>query len=96
MHRENGCPKHHKDCRYNLKTLANRNQKNEVHPLAIKLTEAFTNALMEKMLTTAWCIDLARIALAAELIARAEGKAAMFAENKVRQKIERDKGVRIR
>ena len=89
------CSKHHSGCRYKLKTLKTRNEKNDIHPLAIDLTELYMQAIREGKPTTAWCIDLARTALTAELIAEMERKPKMYAENMIRQRVERDKGVRI-
>lgn len=92
----NTCPKHHPGCKYKLKTLTSRKQKNEIHPLAIELTKLYTQALREGKGDTAWCIDLARTALTYEQIAEMEGKSELFVQNKIREKIERDKGVTIR
>ncbi len=95
------CSKHWPGCKYKLKTVTRYGQpgerkKNEIHPLAIDLTELYIQAAKEGKPATAWCIDLARTALTAELIAEMEGKPEMFAQNKIREKIEKDKGVRIR
>lgn len=89
------CSKHWPGCKYKLKILKTRKQKNEIHPLAVDLTELYIQACREGKHATAWCIDLARTALTAELIAEMEGKPEMYAQNKIRQKIERDKGVKI-
>ncbi len=90
------CSKSWPKCIYELKTCMKREQKNKIHPIAIELTELFTNALISNLPNTAWCIDLARTAISWELIAKAEKKPELFVQNKIRQKIERDKGVKIR
>jgi hypothetical protein len=90
------CVHHHPGCRYKLKVLKTRKEKNEIHPIAVKLTELYAQAAMEKKHATAWCIDLARTAFTYEQIAEMEGKPALFVQNKIREKIERDKGVKIR
>ena len=99
--RSSQCSRYHSGCKYKLKTVTRYGQssgrkKNEIHPMAIGLTELYIQAVKEGKGATAWCIDLARTALTAELIADMEGKPEMYAENMIRQKIERDKGVRIR
>lgn len=88
------CPKLWPNCIYTLKSWPN-NKKNKVHPLAADLVNLFVNALASDLPNTAWCIDLAKTALSYELIAKAEGKPELFVQNKIRQKIERDKGCRI-
>ncbi len=98
--RSSQCSKLHANCKYKLKTIKRYGQssgrkKNEIHPIAIDLTKLYIQAAKEGKPATAWCIDLARTALTAELIADMEGKPEMYAQNKVRHKIERDKGVRI-
>ncbi len=95
------CAHHHSGCKYKLKTISRYgqpgfNKKNEIHPLAIELTKLYTQALREGKGNTAWCIDLARTALTYEQIAEMEGKPELFVQNKIREKIERDKGVTIR
>lgn len=87
-----------KKINYKPKTLKKRNEKNKIHPLGIKLTELFVEALNSNppLPNTAWCIDLACTAIGWELVAAAEGNPELFVQNKIRQKIERDKGVRIR
>lgn len=83
-------------CIYVPKTLVKRGEKNKIHPIAVELTGLFAEALNNNLPNTAWCIDLAREAMGWELIARAEGKPELFVQNHIRQKIEKDKGVRIR
>jgi hypothetical protein len=90
------CHHIHSGCRYKLKILKTRKEKNELHPLAIKLTELYAQAAIEGKTATAWCIDLARTAFTYEQIAEMEGKPALFVQNKIKEKIERDKGVTIR
>lgn len=90
------CPKHWPNCIYIPKTLTHRKEKNKIHPLAVELAGLFANALVGGLPHTAWCIDLAKTALAYELIAKAENKPELFVQNKIREKIEKDKGVRIR
>lgn len=89
------CPKTWPKCIYKPKTVVGK-QKNKIHPLAIGLAEMFTDALLSNLPNTAWCIDLAKTALGWELIAQAEGKPELFVQNKIRHKIEKDKGVKIR
>ncbi len=93
---QTGCIHHHSGCRYKLKILKTRKEKNEIHPLAIDLSKLYIQALKEGKGATAWCIDLARTALTYEQIAEIEGKPALFVENEIRKKIERDKGITIR
>ena len=96
------CPKLHPDCIYIPKTRhffgseRKRKERNLVHPVAANLTVLFIRALANDLPNTAWCIDLARTAISWELIAKAENKPELFVQNKIRQKIERDKGVKIR
>lgn len=94
--RKGACPSRHQGCTYTLKTLKKPKDKNKVHPVAESLCEIFVEALMAKLPNTAWCIDLARTALAAELIAEAKGlKTDLFVMTAIRDKIEKDKGVKI-
>jgi len=69
--------------------------KNKYYPLGTKLNEAFLESLPD-MPNTAWCIDLARYALGWELDAIKSGKPEMFVQNKIRDKIEKDRGIKIR
>jgi len=82
---------------YTPKTCAKRGQRNKLHPVAIALSKLFVEALSSNppLPTTAWCIELAKTAITSELIAHAEKKSDIYAENMIRQKIERDKGVKI-
>ncbi len=79
-----------------LKTCTKPRARNPIHPIAIALSELYLDTAKEGLPTTMWCIDLARTAITYEQIAQAEGKSELFVENMVRQKIERDKGVKIR
>ena len=88
------CGRSHPNCIYTPKTLETPKQKNKIHPIVIELSELFINALASNLLNTAWCIDLARTAIVWELIAKAEGKPDLFVQNKIRYKIEKDKGVK--
>ena len=84
---------------YTPKTLTKRGQRNPIHPIATALSTLFVEALSgtPPLPNTAWCIDLARTAIGWELIAHAEGTGSdLLVQNKIRQKIERDKGVIIR
>lgn len=94
-HRDTHCGKHWPRCRYTLHTITSIRDKNPIHPLAIELTQAFATALTDQLLTTAWCIDLARMAIGWELAAQAKGYPDEFAQSKVREKIEKDKGIKI-
>ena len=89
------CPKVWPNCIWTPKTLTKPSQNNKIHPIAIELSELFATALIENLLNTAWCIELAQTALSYELIAKAEKKPELFVQLKIREKIERDKGVRI-
>ena len=84
------------NCKYKLHTLVKPLDKNEIHPLTLRLSSLFIAALAENLENVAWCIDLAQTALTYELIAKAEGKPELFVQNKIREKIEKDKGVLIR
>lgn len=88
------CSKHWPNCIYTPKEYPHR--KNKVHPITAELTGLFADALMSNLPNTAWCIDLAKTAICYELIAKAEGKPELFVQNKIREKIEKDKGVLIR
>ncbi len=90
------CHMRYEGCKYIPKTCSGPKDRNPIHPLSIELTGLFVSALADNLLNTAWCIDLARTAMAYELIAEAEGKSNMFVMNKIREKIEKDKGVLIR
>jgi len=90
-----GCPKHWPNCVYTPKEYP-RHRKNKIHPITRELTGLFVAALTSDLPNTAWCIDLAKTAICYELIAKAEGKPDLFVQNKIRQKIEKDKGVLIR
>ena len=89
------CGRNHLKCRFALKTCPAKKDKNEIHPIAIELTLLFTDALTGRFLDTAWCIDLARFAFGWEQVAKATGKDSLFVQNKIREKIEKDKGVKI-
>ncbi len=78
-----------------LKTLKGTHQRNEIHPIMIDLSELYLQALHENFPATAWCIDLARTALVSEQIAKAAGKSEMYAQNEIRRKIQKDKGIKI-
>lgn len=94
--RKGRCAGRHSGCDYTPHTLTAKKDKNKVHPVAKNLTEIFVEVLMAKLPNTAWCIDLARTALTAELIAESEGlKTDIFVMNAIRDKIEKDKGVKI-
>lgn len=90
------CPKLWPGCIFTPKTLTKPSQRNKIHPISVELTVLFSAALSGDLPNTAWCIDLARTAISWELIAKAEKKPELFVQNKIRQKIERDKGVKIR
>ncbi len=89
------CSKHWPGCKYKIHTLKNIHDKNTIHPLSIRLTEDFVEALSCELMTTAWCIDLARMAIGWELAAQAKGYPDEFAQAKVREKIQKDKGIKI-
>lgn len=89
------CPKLWDGCIYALKTLTKRGERNKIHPIAIDLSGLFVSALMAGLSNTAWCIDLAKTAIAWELIAKAEGRPELFVQNKIRDKIRKDKGLVI-
>ncbi len=90
------CSKHWPNCIYKTRTLTSRKDKNKIHPITAKLTALFVDALNCELPNTAWCIDLAKTAVCYELIAKAKGKPELFVQNKIREKIEKDKGVMIR
>ena len=90
------CGKIWPGCIYQPKTLKTIKQKNKIHPVAVDLAKLFVSALNSGLPNTAWCIDLATTAIGWELIAQAENKPDLFVQNKIRQKIERDKGCKIR
>ncbi len=92
---KNTCGKSHPNCIYKPKTVVGK-QKNKIHPIAIELARLFADALVSNLPNTAWCIDLAKYAIGWELVAQAEGNPDLFVQNKIRQKIEKDKGIRIR
>ncbi len=75
-----------------------RAKRNKIHPIAVELTGLFAEALLSNppLPNTAWCIDLARSVIGWELVAAAEGHSELFVQNKIRAKIEKDKGVLIR
>ncbi len=79
-----------------LKTLKGPRDTNPVHPICAKLSECLLGAIVGDLFGTAWCIELAQHALAWEQIAKAENKPDLFVQNKIREKIETDKGVTIR
>ena len=78
-----------------VKEIKKRLEANKSHPLGAKLNEAFMEAL-PTMPNTAWCIDLARYALGWEVVALQSKKPELFVQNKIREKIEKDRGVKIR
>lgn len=102
MRSDSTCGKIHPLCRYKPHTIANRQDKNEIHPVSAKLSRLFIEALASGLPNTAWCIDLAMTAIGWEL-QREDYQSKPISENmrdcrvmnKIRQKIERDKGVRI-
>lgn len=73
-------------------------KKNKIHPIAAKLPELWVDAINNDppLMNTAWCIDLAICAVGWELVAAANKNPELFVQNKIREKIERDKGVLIR
>ncbi len=94
--RESFCPKIWPGCIYIPKTLETTKDKNKIHPISIRLAGLFMDALTSGLPNTAWCIDLAKTAIGWELIALAENKPELFVQNKIREKIEKDKGVLVR
>jgi hypothetical protein len=87
---------------YKPKTLKSPKQRNKIHPIAVELTQLFANALMSNppLPNTAWCIDLARMAIGWELAAHGqksnEDTIDINVMNKIIAKVEKDKGVKIR
>ena len=89
------CPKHWPGCKYKIRTIKSVHDKNTIHPLSIRLTEDFVEALHCEFMTTAWCIDLARMAIGWDLVVQSKGYPDEFVQAKVREKIQKDKGIRI-
>ncbi len=83
-------------CIFTAKTLVGRKATNKIHPIADDLTGLFVRCLAAQLPNTAWCVDLARTAVSAEIIARSKGlETDLFVMNAIRDKIEKDKGVKI-
>ncbi len=81
------CPKFHPNCTFKPKTLTTTRQANPIHPLVIDLSESYMQAVGLGFFSTAWCIDLAKTAIGWELA----GKEDIFVQNKIKEKVLKDK-----
>ena len=94
-YKDSHCSKHYEGCPYRVRTITDKHRKNRIHPIAINLTELFARSLVCNFLNTAWCIDLARMTFGWEQVAKAKGYPDEFVQAKIREKIEKDKGIKI-
>ncbi len=96
------CGKAHSNCKYKPHTTTSRAKHNDVHPIASELSTLYIQAIRAGLPNTAWCIDLAMTAFGWEIQPEdyhsqpvSEDMRDMIVMNKLKAKIEEDKGVRI-